>query len=602
MTPQTQSLHRKYSKRTRIALSVGALFLIVFAVYGAALGNASTNWDDPYFVSEHRPIHDFDLKAIFSETTLGNYYPVTILTFAVDAQICGTQPLCYHVTSLVFHLLGVLALFSLIYFLSDQNVLSALVGASLFAVHPLNVEAVSWIAARNQVVSTFFLLLSLTFYVLYLKTDSKRRHASFMASLIFFTCSLLSRPSAVAGFVLFPILDGVYRKNLWRRLPEKILFAIPTLVIVKTTLGARSIVEEVPIPEIFEMSFLQRLTTAGQSLLFYFSRSLHPQDLRAYYDYLNFEIDAVDVALVTVLVVTAIFLVRRGRGHERRVLLFSLAWFPLLLLTTLKIIPFGEYSLVHDRYAYASLAGLCLFAALGFKSLRRDAGFYRKVLLTILTTAVVALMATKSALLTRTWNGSENLWKNVLAFEESAIPLNNLGIIYLKQDQPLKAKPFFERAIKARPRFSFAYFNLGEVEFEIGNIEKAEAHYLNAVHLRPTYHEAYNNLGNIYSKQPQKLELAKDNFKKAIKNGADYPEPHYNIASVLAMQGQDEAALGEALKVTWRFPEFMHAHLLAGDLHLKLGDVSRARASYQKVADSKGELSELAKQRLQRIE
>ncbi|MBX2994651.1 MAG: tetratricopeptide repeat protein [Bdellovibrionaceae bacterium] len=578
----------------KFALVSGLLLLLVLIPYSESLNNRSTNWDDYYFVSDYEPIKNFDVQSIFSETTLGNYYPITIVTFAVDSKICDTNPTCYHVTSLLFHYLCVMSLFILIFTVGSRNIVGAFMGASLFAVHPFNVEAVSWIASRNQVVSTFFLLVSLTLY--WTRTTGKRDIVALLLSAAFFGLALLSRPSAVAGAALFPLIDILQRRFSMRSIFEKALFALPSIAILIVTLNSRSRVEEVPIPEIFEMNLIGRLLTAFRSLVFYVSRALYPRDLRAYYDYLSFRIDGIDIFICLGLIAVLMIAFRSSETKIRRVVAFGILLFPIMLLTTIKIVPFGEYSIVHDRYAYTSVAGFCIF--IGFVATIKNLSKYLKSAFYAAAGLVVAIFSYKTYFQTKTWDGSENLWRNVIAFEESAVPLNNLGIIFLKQGDLLKARPLFERAIAVRPRFSLAYFNLGEIMAEQGDLKSALDYYQTAVHLRPTYHEAYNNLGNIYSKDPSRLEIAKNNFHKSIENGADYPEPFYNIAAILAMQGKYDDALGAALKVTWKYPTFMRSYILVGDMHLKHGDRARARENYEKVVLSGTELSHLAQTRI----
>ena len=180
------------------------LTLIVFS--NSFKNNFLVNWDDDGYILNNPTIQHLDkgsIHEIFTSFHMGNYHPLTTLTYALEYKFFKLDPLPYHWLNLIFHLCNVVLVFLFIKLLSKKN-LAAVITAVLFAVHPMHVESVAWISELKDVLYTFFFLLSLLFYMQFAK---KKNPAVYILSLLMFVLSLLSKSAAVVLPVLLFLID-----------------------------------------------------------------------------------------------------------------------------------------------------------------------------------------------------------------------------------------------------------------------------------------------------------------------------------------------------------------------------------------------------------
>lgn len=517
------------------------LTLAIAFVYSGSFNNSITNWDDREFFLESSAIRDFNLRSIFLEQRGGNYYPITVLSMAMDYWMGDGEPFVAHFASGVFHLLNSLLLFLFLFrccsMIADRasptEISSSLsfsphshpfnrgsrnestdpyrikawflsfAAALLFAIHPMNVEVVSWISARNHLVGTFFQLLSMIFYLQFLKTERRRWQ---ILSFIFFLLALLSKSGTFITPLLFVTVDLLVKKSTnssWResrfwldQLKGKFIYLIPATAIVLITLGFRG-TTEAPVPEIFQMPFGERMAWALKGLIFYISRGLVPRHLSAYYDIRQVNVDFWDWGLASIFLFVCI------HHRHNRFVPFAFLWFLIPTLPILKLIPFGEYSIFNDRYFYLSGMGLFMiifsvvtmyterlwakitevkppFTAamapqhktnstpnqLRKRQTRVHFSQYHSPWPAIgvqlcLLCGLYFYYAPQAQQRTSTWKDGETLWRDVLkTYPGTSMAWNNLGRIYLERGDLNLAKDAFESALKDRPGLALAYYNL----------------------------------------------------------------------------------------------------------------------------------------------
>ena len=204
---------------------------ITFIAFLPALQCGFTNWDDDTHVVDNlaiRAISFHNLSQVFT-SSIGYYQPLPMLTFMAEYRLFGLNPHAFHCTSVLLHCLNVLLVFALIYALSGKYSTGLLVSL-LFAVHPLRVESVAWIAERKDLLSSFFYLLSLIFYVTYSRGNRRKYFYGSILSLVF---SLLSKPMAVSQPFVLLLIDYVRNKKLDKKL---LLEKIPFLTIAAVLL------------------------------------------------------------------------------------------------------------------------------------------------------------------------------------------------------------------------------------------------------------------------------------------------------------------------------------------------------------------------------
>src|SRR6187431_3431288 len=183
-------------------------FCLVAAVTAVCLwpmlNNEFTNWDDEFYIINNQLLRGPDWKGIFSKQVLGNYHPLTILSYAFNFAISGLDPFSYLLVNYLFHIANTLLVFYFIWNISGKNKFIAAFVALVFGIHPMHVESVAWVAERKDVLYTFFFLLSLIQYWIFLNNAKKK---NLVFCFLFFVLSLLSKPAAIVLPFVLLLLD-----------------------------------------------------------------------------------------------------------------------------------------------------------------------------------------------------------------------------------------------------------------------------------------------------------------------------------------------------------------------------------------------------------
>ena len=215
-----------YADRNLLFMVLG-LLLVTFIVFSPTFSNEFTNWDDDLYVANNPLVKTLDGATIANIFDLesfvgGNYHPVTILTLNFNYQMTGLDPISYQVTNVLLHLLNTFLVFLFIYRLTKRKKEVALICAVLFALHPMHVESVSWMAERKDVLYTAFFMGGLLTYLRYRKTG---KWADLGWTLLLFVLSGLSKPAAVVFPVVLFLID-YYKKAEWKMklVAEKVPF------------------------------------------------------------------------------------------------------------------------------------------------------------------------------------------------------------------------------------------------------------------------------------------------------------------------------------------------------------------------------------------
>jgi hypothetical protein len=240
------------------------------------LKNEFTNWDDEFYVTNNPLLRGPQWKRIFSEQVLGNYHPLTMLSYAFNFAISGLDPFSYLLVNYLFHIVNTLLVFYFTWNISGKNKFIAAFVALVFGIHPMHVESVAWVAERKDVLYTFFFLLSLIQYWFFL-TKAKKKNLVFC--FLFFVLSLLSKPAAIVlPFVLF-LLDYWYGQSLKKNIVFKIpFFALSILFGIITV----SIQSSSAMAGLSVFSITDRLFFACYVLMTYFYRFFVPYPLSAF--------------------------------------------------------------------------------------------------------------------------------------------------------------------------------------------------------------------------------------------------------------------------------------------------------------------------------
>ena len=563
----------------RLAISL-FLVTITFLAYCQVLDFEFTNYDDDVYVTENPHIKNGLTResVIWAFTTShhANWFPMTWLSHILDYQFYGLNPKGHHLTNLLFHIASALILFIVLLRMTGALWQSCFV-AALFALHPLNVESVAWVAERKNVLSTFFWLLTMWAYIHYVEKPGIKRYGLVA---LFFALGLMSKPMLVTlPFVLlmmdyWPLkrlefgqekgndeITGEYkgkRLNIWRLIREKIpLFllaagsGIATFIVQKSG-GALQGMEV--------NSLSARLTNAMVSYLEYLKKTVWPEGLAVFYPHLGNAL-AVWKGILCGMVLVGITAVAIKVIRKTPYLAFGWFWYLGTLVPVIQIVQTGPHAMA-DRYVYVPLIGIFIIIAWGLPELMAKWRHRDKVLI-ILAGIFIPTLMVMTWIQVSHWKSSITLFKHAIRVTDKeypgfAIVYNNLGDALLAERKNEEAISHFQTAIKLNPDHTKAHYNLGVVLQQKGNTNEAISHYKMAIKLNPDFAEAYNNLGNALLAE-QKTEEAISHFQTAIKIKPDYADAYNNLGVALFNAKMTEEAITyykEAIRIQ---PDFAAA-------------------------------------------
>lgn len=506
---------------------LAGILLITFIAFANTLKNDFiTNWDDNTYIINNNDIKNLSFEGIKNLLTgyhIGNYHPLTMLSFAIEYKLFGLNPRAFHFFNLLFHLINVWLVYRFIILLSKRTEVAAIV-AVLFAIHPMHVESVSWISERKDVLYAMFYLASLITYLKYTNSNQKK-YLNY--SVLFFLLSLLSKSMAVTLPAILILLDYYLdrkpeRKTIIEKIPYILLSLVFGLLALKSQ-GESGAISLAPQFELFD-----RLFIAGNALLTYCVKLILPINLSAMYDYPVKTNDLLPwIYYLSPFILIAIFLAIIKISTNRKDTIFGTLFFLSTISLVIQVIPFGR-AIVADRYTYIPYIGL--FYIIGqFYCVIIDSktDILKRLKPYIKNTAIgIALLL---AVLTLNRN---KVWKNGLTLFEDVIKKNpNIGYAYFARAEAKDdikdyhgAISDFTEAIRFDPTFMDAYLNRGVMRHYVGDNPGAIADFTKAIELNPGNAALYMNRGlcklDLRSRQEACLDFEKAaslNFKSAYK-------------------------------------------------------------------------------------
>jgi tetratricopeptide (TPR) repeat protein len=559
-------------------------FCIVIAAATAvaflpALDNDFTNWDDNVYVTNNPSIQGFSIPHIARQfsSSIGYYHPLTMLTFMTDYRFFGLNPRGYHLTGVLFHGINALLVFALIFGLSGND-LVAFIAALFFAVHPLRVESVAWIAERKDVVSSFFYLASL---LSYLGFRRRRERKYFFACMLLFLCSLLSKPMAVTLPVVLLLIDYLVNGTITVRLivEKGVFFAIAvsfSILTYFTQMHYGAVTENIPI--------LQRLFIPAFGILFYLCKTIAPLHLSAYYTsgciYFP-RIAAVIYPVLAIGLAAAAFRIAR----YSRTAIFCLLFFIVTLLPVLQIIQIGGF-IVADRYTYIPTIGLCYFAAWAIVRFIENprAGRPGKYAMVTMVGFGVIVFTVLTRERCTVWKNSETLWNDVIGKYPSSMAYDNRGHVYYLRQDYAGALADYNRGLLYDSTDAFLYYNRGLLFDDKGDHERAIGDYGRAIAHKPGFAEAYNNRGYDYYVQGND-ERAIADFERTISLNPEAAKAYNNLGNVLARKGEYRDAIADYDRAVALNPDFADAWYDRGRCHQAVNELDQAVACFTRTLE-----------------
>ena len=601
------------------------LAAVTFAVYWRALGCEFTDYDDPdYFSANPHVLAGLTFGGIrwaFTTVFASNWHPLTWLSLMLDAELFGKGPAGPHFTNLLFHAANTVLLFLLLRRLTAATWRSAWV-AALFALHPLHVESVTWVAERKDVLSAFFGLLSLWAYVRHVTGDERqvartetapvsimspvtcRVSRFYWLALVFFALGLMSKPMLVTLPLVMLLLDwwplqrmtrlhsvsarqtggkgqGASVQNLVvEKIPFFVLSAASCIVtlFVQQKGGAVITLTKLPLSLRIENAFI--------SYASYLGKTFWPTALASPYPHPGIWLanphpgfGPAGVVLFSLALFAGLCVAAVWCGRKFPFVPVGWFWFAGTLVPTIGLVQVGAQSMA-DRYTYLPLIGIFIILSWGIAEVQARWRLPRRGMV-LLAVVLLAACAARTRIQVSFWQNDGSLFSHALAVTKNNFVASvNLGTWYSKKGQMKETLDCYYTALRMNPSDPTVLYDVGNAFTKIGYWDEAIADYRRALQITPNEADILDNLGFALAAKKQYAE-AVTNFEAALKLKPDSAKAHNNLAVVLFIEHRfDEAArhYREALRL---MPDDPRICANLGDVLVRLGQISDAVKCYQ---------------------
>jgi protein O-mannosyl-transferase len=519
------------------------LLALTWIVFGQTLWHDFINYDDPRYVYENTKITGgLSLSGIawaFTHIHSMNWHPLTTISHMLDCQLYGLKAGAHHFTNVLLHSIAAILLFLTLQYMTEAFWRSAFV-AAVFAIHPLRVESVAWIAERKDVLSGVFFMLTLLAYVHYARAPSIWRYLMVVFG---FALGLMSKPMLVTLPFVLLLLDhwplGRIREegsNVGRQLFKLAVEKIPLIVLSAVSSVVTFVAQKGAVGETEQLSVLARINNAVVSYVAYIWQTLWPMRLAVFYPHpenrlLLWEIIA-SLLLLICLTVLAIAL-----RKQRPYLITGWLWYLGMLVPVIGFVQVGWQGRA-DRYTYLPQIGLYIavtWAVADLTALRR----HQRTILSAAAILSVGVLSWCAWIQTSYWRDSETLFRHALAVTaNNDVAENNLGIVFLRQGKVDQALSLLQAAVDLRPDNSPAHENLAKALLQKGQVADALVHYRKLLKLQPDNIEVHNIVGTVLIQQGRIREGVEE-WQKVLAIQPDNGNAMSNLAWVFATSPED---------------------------------------------------------------
>jgi protein O-mannosyl-transferase len=508
-------------------------YLILIAIITAlafypTLKSQFLNWDDNMYVTTNPYIKNLSfvtIRHIFSSFHLGLYKPVVLLSFAIEKHFFGFNPFPYHLNNLLFHIFNCIFVFFLLRRLKLCS-WGAFFATLLFAVHPMRVESVAWIAERKDVLYVFFALASMLSYLKY--RENRNPLLWYWFSVVLFSFSLMCKPMGITLPILLFLFDYFYEeKNIKNSFRDKIPFVLLSVGIFMLSVFSASEAKALYVRQGYNR--FDYFMLGFYSLYEYVKRLFIPLDLSAFYPYpqktgfllpLKYVIGSLS-SIVSLSLIGWFF-------RKNRKIIFGVFFFVVSILPGLQFLP-ASPSLSADHYSYLPYFGLIYLAGELF------CFFYRKGKKASLFSLCGLILLSLSVLTYQrcvVWQNSVNLWSDVLKkYPDEPVALTNRTDAYIGEKMYDKAFADVNKVIRLQPNVVSGYINRGIAYAMLNEDTKAEQDFKKGLEIAPRSVKVYLNYANIYMKDGKDHSRAVGFYKKTIEISPRNPDLYNNLGS-----------------------------------------------------------------------
>ena len=602
-------------KRPYVQLLIPAgLAIITWLFLKVCLNNQLTNWDDPGYIRDNAFIKDISTEGIknifsFSNPIMGNYHPLTILTYAIEYSFAQLKPeyyYIYHRDSLLFHIAVTLLVYWFVNVLTRRPV-AAIITALLFGLHPMHVESVAWLAGRKDVVYGMFFMASLIAYVYYVRAAGSKKLLFYACVIALFVCSLLAKPVAVILPVVLVLIDYFEKRK-----PDTSFYldkALPFLI--SLGFGIKSVMDQKNFGALgtqnITYNFFERIALGGYALITYLWKAVAPVNLSCFYPYpqkvdgsLPFTYYLFPLGVVVLIAIVVLF------ARKNKIVVFGTLFFMTNIALLLQFIPVGG-AILADRYTYIPYLGL-FFIAGWMVSEYFEPGANRQIGYAALAIAAVysLYLGYLSNERCKVWYDTASLWRDEIEQQPNAPnAYNNLGFEYFNKFNESvnqnERKVYYDssfnllnKAISLQKDFANPYISLGELERTTQQYPEAKKNYYKAISLadKSETPNAYLGLAIIYAITNQ-WDSSDVCFRLALKAKPYFPEAVGNYGNFLDMTGRTDEAIKEYGVAIEQNPDMYAPHLNRGRALMRQGKADEALKDYNRAIELNPQMGEI---------
>jgi protein O-mannosyl-transferase len=580
------------SPKKRLPMVCLLLAVVTLALYNPVNRHPFANYDDDRYVVNNPHVRQGltadTFKWALTATEQANWHPLTWMSHALDASLFGLNPVGHHFTSVLLHAVNVVLLFLLLMWATGRLGPSLFV-AALFAIHPMNVESVAWVAERKNVLCTTFFLLTLWAYGWYARKPGWKRY---LAVALLFAAGLASKPMVITLPFVLLLLDywplrrvrggktesgEMYPTLSWSWLVvEKLpLLALSAASAVITMLAQQA---GGAVRTSAEVSFGARIATAIWAYAMYLWKMVWPARLAPMYPHPGDLLATWQVLVAGAVLIAVSAIVWRFRS--RHYLLVGWLWFLGTLVPVIGLVQVGEAAMA-DRYAYIPLLGIFVMIAFGADDWAEE----KKIGLwpAVAAAAILVALALATHRQIGYWQSNTDLWSHTLAVtKNNFVAENNLGGALILEDKEEEAHGHFEAAARINPRDPMSRSNLGIYAEHHNQMREAVADYEAAVELTSDpglLAQTYANLGAAQRALGEDDE-ARQSFDRSMRLNPLLPNSWLGIGLLARKQGRLQEAVDD-LTESINLQPSAEAWFELGRTYEQSGQIPLAGGAYQ---------------------
>jgi protein O-mannosyl-transferase len=603
-----------------------SLIVVTLAVFWPVTNHEFINYDDNLFVTENTQVQAGftmgSLKWAFTTTKTGNWHPLTWLSHMLDVRLFGLKPGLHHGMNLFFHIANSLLLFLVFHRMTKALWQSAFV-AALFALHPLHVESVAWVAERKDVLSTFFWMLTMGAYVYYVQRPGLQRY---VLVVVFFVLGLMSKPMVVTLPFVLLLMDywplkrfqhqesdhgihteafnpspSVKQKRKSGKQPtvkvkvqkekpinpncqwtlsrsllrEKVPFFILTVAASVITYIAQQ--KEGTVASIQVIPPFVRFTNALVSYVDYIGKMIWPAKLAVFYPnpglYPPWQV--LGAALLLIAVTSAAIWVPRRLPYAT----VGWLWYLGTMIPVIGIVQVGEQAMA-DRYTYVPLIGLFVMIAWAIPEFTRT-WHYRTSIYAICAGFILSALMYTTSIQLQHWQNSVTLFEHTLKNTSNNYSAHySMGNALRDNGRIEEAVAHYTEALRINPVHPEIHFNLGNILSRQGKFDEAIMHYMKAIQVSPNDADAYNHLGTAQVSQG-KIRDAVITLTRAIEIDPNKSASYNNLGAALVRLGKPDEAVANFTRAVQINPDDMEAHYNIGVISASQGKFDNAAIHFR---------------------